>query len=175
LHIFEIAPKPLLSFTSDRCSSKDHGMKNLWQPDTVQELKTRLALLQPGTPRLWGKMTPGQAVAHCAIGMELALGDRRPPRMLIGRLIGGMIKSRAFQENEPMRRNSPTIPGFAVTDNRDLDQARDILCALIDRFAACGSAGCTTHPHSFFGYLTPDEWSMWMYKHIDHHLQQFGV
>jgi hypothetical protein len=175
LHIFEIAPKPLLSFTSDRCSSKDHGMKNLWQPDTVQELKTRLALLQAGTPRLWGKMTPGQAVAHCAIGMELALGDRRPPRMLIGRLIGGMIKSRAFQENEPMRRNSPTIPGFAVTDNRDLDQARDILCALIDRFAACGSAGCTTHPHSFFGYLTPDEWSMWMYKHIDHHLQQFGV
>jgi hypothetical protein len=150
-------------------------MKNLWQPDTVQELKTRLALLQPGTPRLWGKMTPGQAVAHCAIGMELALGDRRPPRMLLGRLIGGMIKSKAFQESEPMRRNSPTIPGFEVTDNRDLDHARDILCALIDRFAACGSAGCTTHPHSFFGYLTPDEWSLWMYKHIDHHLQQFGV
>lgn len=150
-------------------------MKNLWQPDTVQELKDRLARLSPDTPRLWGKMTAAQAVAHCSIGMELALGDRRPPRMFIGRLIGGMIKAKAFQENEPMRRNSPTIPGFQVTDDRDLDLARDILCALIDRFAAAGPAGCTTHPHSFFGYLTPDEWSFWMYKHIDHHLQQFGV
>jgi transposase InsO family protein len=150
-------------------------VKNLWQPSTVQELKDRLAQLRPDSPRLWGKMTPGQAVAHCAIAMELALGDRRPPRMLIGRLIGSMIKGKAFRENEPMRRNSPTIPGFQVSDDRDLGYARDILCALIDRFAASGHAGCTTHPHSFFGYLTPDEWSMWMYKHIDHHLQQFGV
>jgi hypothetical protein len=74
-----------------------------------------------------------------------------------------------------MRRNSPTIPGFAVSDHRDFDRERDTLCAIIDRFAATGSAGCTTHPHSFFGRLTPDEWSFWMYKHIDHHLQQFGV
>jgi len=150
-------------------------MKNLYQPETVQELKDRLARLRPDSPRLWGKMNPGQAVAHCAIGMELALGDRRPPRMLIGRLIGGMIKSKAFQENEPMRRNSPTIPGFQVTDNRDLNHAREILIALIDRFVAVGPSGCTTHPHSFFGYLTPAEWSFWMYKHIDHHLQQFGA
>ncbi len=150
-------------------------MKNLWQPATVQELKDRLAKLRPDTPRLWGKMTPAQAVAHCAKGIELALGDLRPPRMFIGRLIGAMIKSKAFQESEPMRRNSPTIPGMAVTDDRDLDRAREILCALIDRFAAAGPSGCTTHPHSFFGHLTPDEWSMWMYKHIDHHLQQFGT
>lgn len=150
-------------------------MKNLFQPESVRELKDRLAHLRPDTPRLWGKMTPAQAVAHCSIGMELALGDRRPPRMLIGRLIGRAIKSKAFQESEPMRRNSPTIPGFTVTDNRDLDRERVTLCALIDRFAAAGPAGCTTHPHSFFGRLTPDEWSMWMYKHIDHHLQQFGA
>ena len=150
-------------------------MKNLYQPATVQELKDRLARLRPDSPRLWGKMNPGQAIAHCSMGMELALGDRRPPRMLIGRLIGRMIKARAFQESEPMRRNSPTIPGFVVSDARDLDVARDILCGLIDRFAAAGPTGCTIHPHAFFGPLTPDEWSMWMYKHIDHHLQQFGV
>jgi hypothetical protein len=150
-------------------------MKNLFQPETVQELKERLAHLRPDSPRQWGKMTPGQAVAHCAMGMELALGDRRPPRMLIGRLLGFAIKPMAFKEGEPMRRNSPTIPGFAVTDNRDLASECEKLSGIIDRFAACGPAGCTTHPHSFFGRLTPDEWSMWMYKHIDHHLQQFGV
>lgn len=150
-------------------------MKNLWQPETVEEVKTRLAHLRPDSTRLWGKMTPAQAMAHCTIGMELALGDRRPPCMFIGRLIGRAIKSRAFQESEPMRRNSPTIPGFQVTDDRDLPAEREKLSRIIDRFAAAGPAGCTTHPHSFFGRLTPGEWSMWMYKHIDHHLRQFGV
>jgi hypothetical protein len=150
-------------------------MKNLWQPESVRELNDRLFHLRPDTPRLWGKMTPAQAMAHCTIGMELALGDRRPPRMLIGRLIGRIVKPMAFKESEPMRRNSPTIPGFVVSDQRDLAAESEKLRRIIDRFAVAGPAGCTTHPHSFFGPLTPDEWSYWMYKHIDHHLQQFGV
>ncbi|HEY1577511.1 MAG TPA: DUF1569 domain-containing protein [Terracidiphilus sp.] len=150
-------------------------MKTLWQPETVQELKDRMSHLRPDTPRLWGKMTPAQAMAHCAIGMELACGERRPPRMLIGRLIGGIIKPMAFKESEPMRRNSPTIPGFQVSDDRNLVVECKNLGRSIDRFAAAGPAGCTTHPHSFFGRLTPDEWSMWMYKHIDHHLKQFSA
>jgi LPS sulfotransferase NodH len=49
------------------------------------------------------------------------------------------------------------------------------LGALIERFAAAGLAGCTMHPHSFFGRLTPQEWAVLMYKHLDHHLRQFGV
>lgn len=150
-------------------------MKTLWQPETVHELKQRISHLRPDAPRLWGKMTPAQAMAHCTIGMELASGDRRPPRMLIGRLIGGIIKPMAFKENERLRRNSPTIPGFEVRDHRDLAVECENLSRAIDRFAAAGPVGCTTHPHSFFGRLTPDEWSMWMYKHIDHHLQQFGA
>ena len=150
-------------------------MKNLWQPDSVQELKDRISRLRPDSPRLWGRMTPAQALAHCTIAMELACGDRRPPRMLIGRLIGSASKKKAFQPAEPMRRNSPTIPGFQVADDRDLPAERAKLTSIIDRFAAAGPVGCTDHPHSFFGRLTPDEWSMWMYKHIDHHLKQFGV
>ena len=150
-------------------------MKTLWQAECVQELKERMSKLRPDTPRLWGKMSPAQAMAHCTIGMELACGDRRPPRMFIGRLIGRALKSKAFQESEPMRRNSPTIPGFQVSDSRDLADECAKLSRMMDRFAAAGHEGCTTHPHSFFGSLTPDEWSMWMYKHIDHHLQQFGV
>jgi len=38
-----------------------------------------------------------------------------------------------------------------------------------------GPAGCTKHPHSFFGKLTPEEWAILSYKHLDHHLRQFGV
>jgi len=49
------------------------------------------------------------------------------------------------------------------------------LCALIDRFAVGGPQCCTKHPHTFFGQMTPEEWATLMYKHLDHHLRQFGV
>jgi LPS sulfotransferase NodH len=62
-----------------------------------------------------------------------------------------------------------------VTDERDLEAERRRLLDLVERFAAAGPAGCTTHPHSFFGRLTPREWAVLMYKHLDHHLRQFGA
>jgi hypothetical protein len=150
-------------------------MKNLFEVAMVDDVKQRMTQLRPDSQRLWGKMNAAQAIAHCTAGLELALGDRRPPRLLIGRILGPMIKPKAFREDEPMRRNSPTVQGLVVRDERDLDTERQRLCKMIDRFAAAGPQGCTAHPHSFFGRLTPEEWSMWMYKHLDHHLQQFGV
>jgi hypothetical protein len=151
------------------------SMKNLFEAERVTEVKERLANLTAASPRQWGSMNPPQAVAHCAAGIELALGDRTPPRLLIGRLIGGIIKPKVLENDEPMRRNSPTVPGLVVLDERNLQKERERLCALIDRFCAAGPTGCTTHPHSFFGRLTPQEWSVLMYKHLDHHLRQFGV
>jgi Protein of unknown function (DUF1569) len=150
-------------------------MKNLFEVTTVEEVKERMALLSAENARQWGKMNAAQAVEHCARGMELALGDRRPPRMLVGRILGLVVKPMAFRDGEPMRKNSPTVPGLEVEEERDLEKERERLCGLIDRFAAGGPGGCTTHPHSFFGRLTPEEWSAWMYKHLDHHLRQFGV
>jgi len=43
------------------------------------------------------------------------------------------------------------------------------------RVPALHSSGCVAHPHSFFGRMTPDEWAVLMYKHVDHHLRQFGA
>ena len=150
-------------------------MKNLFEATTVSEVKKRMALLRADSTRQWGKMNAAQAMEHCARGMELALGDRRPPRLLIGRILGPVIKPIAFRDGEPMRRNSPTVPGLEVMEETDLGQGQERLCGLVDRFVASGPGGCTDHPHSFFGRLTPDEWSAWMYKHLDHHLRQFGV
>jgi len=62
-----------------------------------------------------------------------------------------------------------------VKDDPDFEVERERLCGLIDRFATGGPAACTTHPHAFFGRLTPEQWSMIMYKHLDHHLRQFGA
>ncbi len=150
-------------------------MKNLYDAARVAEVKTRLSQLQAESPRLWGKMNAPQAVAHCSIAMEWALGDSHPPRLFIGRIVGHFIKPLVMRDDEPMRRNSPTSPDLVIADLRDLIKERERLCGQIDRFAAGGPSACSSSPHPFFGRLTPQEWAILMYKHLDHHLRQFGA
>src|SRR5580658_8719244 len=150
-------------------------MKNLFEAARVEEVKQRIAQLRPDSERQWGTMNPAQALEHCSRGIETALGDKTPPRVLVGRLLGWIVKPKVMGNDEPLRRNSPTMKELVVRDERDLGTERMRLYALIDRFAAAGPAGCTTHPHAFFGRLTPEEWAILTYKHLDHHLRQFGV
>ena len=151
-------------------------MKNLFEAASVEEVKQRVAQLRPDSERLWGTMNAAQAVAHCSAGLELAVGDRIAPKVAFPlRIIGRIIKPMALGNNEPMRRNSPTTKDLLVCDERDLGTEQKRLRGLIDRFATAGPERCTTHPHSFFGRLTPGEWAELMYKHLDHHLRQFGV
>jgi len=150
-------------------------MKSLLETTSGAEIKARINRLQPDSERQWGRMNAAQALAHCTLGLKLALGETTPPRTLIGWTIGPLIKKMVFRDEEPLRRNSPTVKGLVVQDDRNLAKERDLLCATINRFRAAGPDGCTRHPHSFFGRLTPQQWGALMYKHLDHHLRQFGV
>jgi len=150
-------------------------MKNLFEVATVEEVKERMAQLRPDSERLWGKMNPAQALAHCSGAMGMAIGEISPPRVLIGRLLGPLAKKSLIVNGTPMRRNSMTEKSVIVTDERDFVVERQRLRESIDRFAGGGPGICTKHPHFFFGPLTPVEWAVLMYQHLDHHLRQFGV
>jgi len=150
-------------------------MKNLFEPATAKEIKERIAKLGPASQRQWGKMTAPQAMAHCSVAMEWAVGDNFPPRMFIGRILGPIAKSQVLKDEKPMGKNAPTAKALVVKDDRDLGKECQRLFALIERFSTAGPQGCTKHPHTFFGPLTPEEWAALMYKHVDHHLRQFGV
>ncbi len=150
-------------------------MKNLFDPASVREVRERALRLRPDSKRQWGKMNAAQAAAHCSASLEMALGDLRPPRVLAGRIMGPIVKRFALGNDEPMHRNSPTARDLVMSGEHDLDTERTRLVGLIDRFAVAGPGGCSSHPHPFFGKLTPPQWAELMYKHLDHHLRQFGV
>jgi hypothetical protein len=150
-------------------------MKNLFEVATVEEVKRRMAQLRTDSERQWGKMTPAQTLAHCSSAMEMAVGEKSPPRILIGRLLGPLAKKAMILKEKPMPHNSKTDNSLLVNDQRDFVSERQRLSEIIDRFAAGGAAACTKHPHFFFGPLTPDEWAALMYQHLDHHLRQFRV
>ncbi len=150
-------------------------MESLFEPSEVELVKQRILRLTPQSPRQWGQMGVSQALAHCSAALQMATGEICPPRSLIGRIIGPLIKPLALRDREPLRRNSPTSKALVISDERDFHVEQGKICSLIDRFATRGPAGCTSHPHAFFGALTPQEWSKLMHKHLDHHLRQFGV
>ena len=150
-------------------------MKNLFEAARLEEVKERMAQLRPDSERLWGKMNPAQALAHCSGAIDMAMGNIRPPRILIGRLLGPLAKKSVIVNGIPMRRNSMTDKSVIVSDERDFAVERQRLDELIDRFVAGGPGICTKHPHFFFGPLSPVEWASLMYQHLDHHLRQFGA
>lgn len=150
-------------------------MKSLFQAGAAAEIQQRVATLRADSPRQWGKMNAGQAAAHCATAMEMATGDLKLPRVWFGYLFGGLAKGMVLAEGKQMQRNAPTAKELRFGDARNVEEEKKRLSELVERFAQGGPARCTTHPHPFFGALTPDEWAVLLYKHLDHHLRQFGV
>jgi hypothetical protein len=150
-------------------------MKHLFEAQRAEEVKQRLAQLQPGSQRQWGKMDPAQMLAHCSAAIDMAEGKIVSPRILIGRVLGPLAKRSVIVNGDPIRRNAKTTPSVLVTDQRNFIVEKKRLHESIDRFVTGGPAICTKHPHFFFGPLTPNEWASLMYQHLDHHLRQFGV
>lgn len=149
-------------------------MNDLLDAGEADALIKRINSLSPGTPAEWGKMNVAQALAHCVPPLEIAIGDRTMKRGLIGILFGGMARKKLLKET-PFDRNMPTAPSFKVTDSRELDLEKERVTGLVKRLSEAGRSGLEGKVHPFFGALTPEEWSHLQWKHLDHHLRQFGA
>ena len=149
-------------------------MKNLFNPTDTQEILSRIERLTPEAQRRWGKMEVAQMLAHCAALLSIARGLDNPKRSWLGVLLGWAVKGKFFGPS-PHPKNSPTGSGLVVTDKKHFEEEKKKLIVHIQAFAEGGPEACTRHPNPFFGKLTPEEWAQGQYKHLDHHLQQFGV
>lgn len=149
-------------------------MKSLFNPADREALSQRLAALEPGTQRQWGRMDVAQMLFHCALGLEAATGDRPMKQVFLGKLLGPFVRGMVLGER-PFKQSSPTDRSLVVSDARDFEVERARLATLIDRFVQRGPESAAKATHAFIGRLSGDEWGRLMYKHLDHHLRQFGV
>lgn len=149
-------------------------MKSLFDKATYDEVISRINSLNPESQRQWGKMEVAQMLAHCKEAFRVPLSDKKMPRMFIGRVLGWMVKPKMYSE-APWKKNLPTAPNFLIKDERQFDAEKKELSDLIMQFYSKGVGQVGKFPHPFFGTFTHEQWGKAMYKHLDHHLMQFGV
>ena len=149
-------------------------MNSLFDPKTAREIQQRIENLQINSPRMWGKMDVAQMMAHCNISLEVATGKIHPKRTLLAKLIGGFLQG-MLTNDKPMGKSSPTHPTYVMADAKDFAQEKNRFLELVKAFSEGGEASVTTSPHPFFGNITPQQWSSGTWKHLDHHLRQFGA
>jgi hypothetical protein len=149
-------------------------MPSFFRTEDLDVLLTRIRSVRADSPRAWGKMDPAQMLAHCQVPIRVALGETRLRRGLMGFLFG-RIGKKQLMGPKPTPRGLPTDPAFRVTDARDLAKERDALVVLVERLGRGGPGLLTKEAHPFFGRMTTEEWDTLMWKHLDHHLRQFGA
>ena len=150
-------------------------MKNIFDPAVTEELTQRIGALTPETRPLWGKMNAAQVMAHLSVSYEMLYEDRHPkPGPALRFFLRAFVK-RAVVGEKPYPRSTRTAPAFVIADERDFEKERARLLGFIERTRALGPEHFEGHESLSFGLLTTAEWNNLFYKHLDHHLTQFGV
>ncbi len=152
-------------------------MKTLFDSVRHQELVDRLGYLRPDSPRRWGRMTAPQMLCHLSDSFQLVMGEQASDfraDTLFNRTLGRLM---AVTLPIPWPKGLPTSPD-ADQEQKGTppgDFAADVarLIADMERFGARG--GQDMPPHLALGHLSMGEWGRWGYRHMDHHLRQFGV
>lgn len=147
-------------------------VKNLFSPAVKQEIIERINKLTPQSQRQWGKMDVAQMLAHVQLPIQIAYGTHQPKGSFLLRLIGPLFKSKLWDE-KPYKQGLPTDPTFIMTGvEKDFEKEKAELLDLVNRFSEATIVG---EKHPVFGKLSKENWSKATWKHLDHHLRQFGV
>jgi hypothetical protein len=147
-------------------------MKSIWQKAARQELSDRLGHLAWDRPAAWGKFTAPKMVCHLADSLRMAMGDLKvAPKRLPIRY--APLKQLIIYV-APFPKGAPTAPELLVRAPQDWANDIEDVRALLARAASARlTDGWPEHPA--FGKLSKRAWGVLIYRHMDHHLRQFGA
>lgn len=145
--------------------------QSLYAPDVYRRTLARLDALTPEASPRWGTMNAAQMMAHCAEILEVANGKPLENTPVFARLFKGMIRKMVVGER-PYPRRTRTHPQYRQTADRDFETEKRRLRDALEHFRKTEGRPI---PHPLFGEMSAAEKGWAMYKHLDHHLTQFGV
>ena len=148
-------------------------MKSLFDPSTEQEIIQRIQTLSIENKALWGKMNITQMLEHKILCEDMYLGTNQVKRVFIGKILGGIFLKMVLKNDKPFSQGTPTAKELMPVSNAaDVEEQKSVWISKIQENRI--------HPieqfiHPFFGSMNKQQIGYLNYKHIDHHLRQFGA
>lgn len=150
-------------------------MKNIFDKEITNEVINRIDALTSKSQANWGKMSVSQMLAHCSVTYEMIYTDKHPkPNGFVKMMLKLFVKNAVVSE-KPYSKNGRTAPQFIIDVDRQFETEKKRLVDFILKTQELGGDYFQGKESHSFGKLTTTEWNNSFYKHLDHHLTQFGV
>mgnify|MGYP002664436793 FL=1 len=151
-------------------------MQNVFDAKDAQEYINRINNLTPETQRKWGKMSVDQVLAHLNVAYDLTfMPEKFPKPSFIAKfLLSRFVKPKITNEI-PYKQSLPTSPVFIIADERNFEEEKAKLIGNIQRVQQLGREAFEGKENINFGKMTAQCWNNMFAKHLNHHLEQFGV
>jgi N-acetyl-anhydromuramyl-L-alanine amidase AmpD len=150
-------------------------LPNIFTQEVGDQIIERIQKLTPQSEAKWGKMNVAQMLAHCNIAYELSLENKHAKPGFITSLLLKLFVKKAVVNEVPYARNSRTAPVFMVVDEKIFEKEKERLIQYIRKVYHMGASAFEGKMSHGFGPLSSTEYNNMFYKHLDHHLGQFGV
>ena len=145
---------------------------SLWNDEERAGLVSRLDRLTPQNQRHWGEMEISKLLPHLGGALRMALGDIETSH---GKgLMATALMRWLIIHVLPWPKGAQSPPEGFTTVPSSWDEDRGKLLELIERFATASPDQLPGH-NPVFGRIKPDDWDMLQFRHLDHHLTQWGV
>ena len=134
--------------------------------------RKRIEALTPGATPRWGKMSIDQMLHHVNLVLAESLGEHKAEKNIRG-LPEPLVRWAIL--NLPWGKSAPTRPDMLIPEGQRYDFAteKQRCLSMLDRFLAKPMSEPWPRAANFA--MTGKHWSQLQYKHLDHHLTQFGV
>ena len=147
-------------------------MKSIFDVSSYDELKTRVNNLNENSEANWGKMSVGQMVWHCQGPLNIML--QKEDYGLKPNWLAKVFFKKSLYNDRKWSKGLPTAKFLKTKEDKYFNTVVVTLKALLDD-SHSHKDKTEWEPHPGFGYFTPEQWGQMQYKHLDHHLRQFGV
>ena len=148
--------------------------KTLLHKEAAEKLVSRIQNLAPQTKPRWGSMTSIEMLLHCNKVNEylLTAQPQKKPTTIKQYLARWVVLY--IMPGLPKGAQAPKkVITKGLANTLDFENEKQNFIEIIHRFPN-HTLPLTLH-HPYFGGLNTKQWGLAGWKHVDHHLRQFGV
>ncbi len=151
------------------------ALPNVFTKEVLTDIIDRIGHLDSDFQPKWGKMSVAQMLAHCNITYEMTYEDIHPKPNALIKFILKMVVKKTVTNEVPYKQNLSTASQFNVKETKNFEFEKKRLTDFITKTQQLGENHFNGKESHSFGVMNKTEWNNMFYKHLNHHLTQFGV